>query len=524
MNSVKSGTASRDRLLLYTAIALGAFLRIFGLGSQSIWGDEALTIQAYLTDEHLADVCCRIWMRGVHPPLYFLIMHYWRMLGESEFMLRFPSAVFGVAAIPLIYLITRRMFGRPAAGISALVLAVSPFHIWYSQEARMYSLQMFLALASTLLLLRAWERRRAADLAAYGLVTVAALYTHIGTLFLLAAQGVITLGMAVKDWRRYASVVAVQSLVLAAYIPWIMKFVTHKMLDSGGPGIGFEREASPLHLAYGLYTFSVGYSLGPSTSALHYLSAKTAIENHIWGIAVPAVVFGLLVILGMMRAYTANRTAFWMLLGLLTVPFVSVMGAGLSGGIPMNPRYLIVALIPYWITLALGLQSSVRSRILPVAAGAILALSIYNYYFLPVYAKQDVRSAAHLVEDRARPGDVIIISSIELGGPFIYYFGREGIPYVGYPPRPGLVKPQMLGKDMERILNGKRRAWLVLGRTWSSDPQGLIFSSFSGHYQLLEYRKFLGVTVACFDLQSLVNHHTKLPLPDSSYKIVTMKK
>ncbi|MCX6375762.1 MAG: glycosyltransferase family 39 protein, partial [Armatimonadetes bacterium] len=184
-----------DQHLLYFSILLGAFLRFFRLGSQSIWGDEALTLQAYTVGNSLAQVLSNIWHKAFHPPLYFVIAHYWYQLGQSEFMLRFPSAVFGVAAIPMMYLITRRFFRVGAPGISALIVALSPFTVWYSQEARMYSLQVLLAMGSTLFFLRAWKTRKPADYTLYGLLTLMGLYTHIGTLLLVAAQGVFVLGV-----------------------------------------------------------------------------------------------------------------------------------------------------------------------------------------------------------------------------------------------------------------------------------------------------------------------------------------
>jgi len=487
-----------DRGLLYAAVLAGAFLRVFHLGAQSIWGDEALTLQRYAGGESLAQFLSGIWHNAFHPPLYFMVVHYWRLLGQSEIMLRLPSAVFGVAAIPLIYLVARRIFAPPVPGISALVLALSPFHIWYSQEARMYSLQALLALGSMLFFLRAWESRRAMDFAIYGILTVLGLYTHIATVFLVAAQGVFIFGAVIRDWRRSIPWIGAAAVALAAFTPWILQFAA----VTGAPAaIGFEREPSPLHLGYGLYTFSVGYSLGPSVSELHSLSTGDAIRRNLPAIAASALIFGALMILGLARAYRRNRTGFWLILSHFTVPLALAAGASLVTGVPLNPRYLMVAALPYWVAVALGVQTCARSRALrmmPAAGAVLIVLSLYNHYFQPAYAKQDVRSAAALVNDKAEPDDAIIISSIELGGPFTYYFKRQDVPYIGYPPVVGLVDPDALPGDMEKILLRKKRAWLILGRTWSSDPGGLMPAYFSARYKLIQQERFPGVTVSCF--------------------------
>lgn len=493
-----------DKALLWSAILVGAFLRLYRLGYQSIWGDEALTLQVYTAGHTFGELMANIWHRAFHPPFYFIIAHYWYELGKSEFMLRFPSAVFGITAIPVVYLIARRLLGPRTGAISAVIVALSPFHIWYSQEARMYTLQMLLVATSMLFFLRAWRSATRWDMPAYGLATVLGLFTQISTAILVAAQGLLVLGASARHPRRLAAWIATQAVVVLAFLPWGLHFMSQR----GGGSIGFEREKSPLHIAYALYTLSVGYSLGPSVSALHQLSARTAILNHLPVIAVSALVFGVLFALGLARAYRANRFAFWMLTTGVFVPVVLTGIASLLPGVPLNPRYLIVAIVPYWIVLSLGIQSCVQRPagwLLPITALALVGVSISNHYFLPVYAKQDVRSAVALVNEHARPGDVAIISSIEIGGPFIYYLKRRDVPYVGYPPEPGFIDPNKLGSDTKRILAGHRRAWLILGRTWSSDPQGMLSRTFSARYRLVERRTCQGAEALCFDLSRSVS-------------------
>lgn len=490
-----------DRLLLYFSLLVGAFLRFFRLGHQSIWGDEALTLQRYTVGSGIGELLSNIWHQGFHPPLFFVIAHYWYLLGDSEFMLRFPSAVFGVAAIPVMYLMTRRLFGPVTAGISALVLALSPFHIWYSQEARMYSLQVFLALGSMLFFLRAWESRRLVDFALYGIVTVLALFTHVGTLLLVAAQGLFVLLAVVRDRRRLAIWVGAQVLILLAFAPWIVQFVAARRAAMDIGGIGFAREVSLLQMGYGLYAFSVGFSLGPPVSTLHYLSPEQAVRLYFPWISLPALVFGTLVIAGLARAFKVDRKGFSFVLGHILVPLALAAAAAVICGVPLNPRYFAIAVVPYCMAAALGMQVCAAGRVLrlvPMAAVILMAFSLYNHYFTPAYAKQDVRSAVALINERAKPGDVIIISSVELGGPFIYYYERRDVPYVGYPPGDRLVDEGELRRDLGGILRRRKRAWLVLGRTWSSDPRGLMPATFRARYRLIEHRQYPGVTVSCF--------------------------
>jgi hypothetical protein len=244
---------------------------------------------------------------------------------------------------------------------------------------------------------------------------------------------------------------------------------------------------------------------GYDVSALHYLSAKQAVLFHLPVIILAAITFGVLTVLGFTRAYRTNRFGFWFLLANMTIPLLLAAMASLVPGFSTNPRYLMVSIIPYWIVLALGVQSSVQTRagyIIPIAAVALTGVSLWNYYFLPVYAKQDMRSAAEVVNHNAAPGDVIIISSVELGGPFIYYFNRHGVPYYGYPPRGGFVDATHLPHDMRKLTSHRKRVWLLLGRTWSSDPRGLILSNLRSRGKVTFSKQFQGVSVSCFQLPS----------------------
>jgi hypothetical protein len=186
----------------------------------------------------------------------------------------------------------------------------------------------------------------------------------------------------------------------------------------------------------------------------------------------------------------------------LFVPPALAVAMAIYPGIPLNPRYFLVSLVPYWIFLALGVSACLKRSlyVIPAAAALVIGVSLWNYFYQPSYAKQDVRSAVALVSRQAKPGDVIIISSVELGGPFHYYFKRRDIPFYGYPAKAGFVDDRQLPKDARRLTSGRRRAWLILGRTWSSDPKGLIPRWFSSRFPLKIRRTYPGVLVRCYNI------------------------
>ena len=130
-------------LILVTAAAL----RIYGIGAQSLWFDEAASVRIVRQD-------FPVMMSSIKdderiPPLHYWILHAWvRVFGHAEWSVRLPSVLAGVGAVWVLYLLTRRLFGVGGALVAALSLAVAPYQIQYSQEARSYSLMVLTSLLS----------------------------------------------------------------------------------------------------------------------------------------------------------------------------------------------------------------------------------------------------------------------------------------------------------------------------------------------------------------------------------------
>ncbi len=134
-----------DGLLMPLITLLGAALRLHNLTYHSIWFDEAISIRwARSSVAKILEVSMNL-VEDRLPPLYYLLLKQWGdVAGLSEFSVRFPSIVFGVLLIPVMYALGRQLFSRWTGVLAALLVALNPFLIWYSQEARMYSLAVLL--------------------------------------------------------------------------------------------------------------------------------------------------------------------------------------------------------------------------------------------------------------------------------------------------------------------------------------------------------------------------------------------
>ena len=118
-----------------------------------MWLDE--TFSVWLASQSVADMLQWIVRIDQHPPLYYLLLHYWIGLnGDSPYYVRLFSVLFGAGTIPIIYLIGKRMSGVVMGLAAAIFLALSPFHVYFAQETRMYTLLTFNAAAAIYALVR----------------------------------------------------------------------------------------------------------------------------------------------------------------------------------------------------------------------------------------------------------------------------------------------------------------------------------------------------------------------------------
>jgi mannosyltransferase len=159
------------------------------LATESLWLDELIST-SFANDE---DSWAIIERSQTDPnfPTYYLFLHYWVVLfGDSEFSLRFPSALSGVLAVLAIYMVGRRLFGYGTGLMAALILAFSPFHIFYSQETRVYALMALLGLLSFYFFLKVLKERTLTGQVGYVLCTSLLLYSHVYSLFTLLAQNI----------------------------------------------------------------------------------------------------------------------------------------------------------------------------------------------------------------------------------------------------------------------------------------------------------------------------------------------
>jgi mannosyltransferase len=218
-------TAPAHSTVLWTVAgltALGVAIRFSTLGLQSYHHDEVITAGRVLPGSFF-HMLSEVRLSESNPPLYYAIAWGWaKVFGLGEVGLRSLSALVGAAAIPVGYFIGRELSGRRAGQITAAIVAVNPMLIWYSQEARAYSILVFFAALSLLFFIRALRSAENRDLALWSLASIGAITSHYFAVFPVAIEAVWLLVVLRLDWHRVAVAVGGVAVIGLALVPLLL--------------------------------------------------------------------------------------------------------------------------------------------------------------------------------------------------------------------------------------------------------------------------------------------------------------
>jgi mannosyltransferase len=232
LNSKKPilGLPVSDWLFIKFGIVVFAVLTLWTITKSSIWFDEAFG--AYMIHFNFIDIA-KYTAVDVHPPLYYWLLKLWSLaFGNSELALRSMSTLFAAIAIIFGYLLTHRLFGKKAARISLIFMALSPMLIRYGQEARMYALVTAIALAATYALTFAIESKKRKPWIIYGILVSLGMWTHYFSAVVwiahwlwradlvrrVAKKGQFLKQFFTKEW------ILAHIVAIGLYLPWLPFF------------------------------------------------------------------------------------------------------------------------------------------------------------------------------------------------------------------------------------------------------------------------------------------------------------
>ncbi len=374
-------------LLLIAILVVAAALRLPTLGAQSLWRDEAATW--WQASGGFADVFTRT-ASDNYPPLYNLLS--WASLqvfGDAEWALRLPAALLGLLNIWLLYLLGARLGGRTAGLFAAGFLALSGFHVWYSQEARMYTL---LACAATWhgYTVIAWLERQFWQGALPVILSGTALvYSHpFGALTWLSIGATAGYILAIRrNWSGILRLALISAAVGLAFLPWALIL------------LGRARSIS-----------TTGFWL-PYPSPTRVWSVLHGATNSMLLLFIAAACL----MFWRRTAPTPQRPGtFAVLLGWTILPTVLGVVVSLLVEPVLHQRYIIGSLPPLILLASLGIASALTTRGQAIVAATVAAtLSVLGLLYSSPGPRHDWRGATAYLDARLQAGDCVAVDSSE---------------------------------------------------------------------------------------------------------------
>jgi 4-amino-4-deoxy-L-arabinose transferase-like glycosyltransferase len=423
---------------------LAAALRWFRIDAQSLWYDEG--ISAHQLTRTFPEIL-RAAALDTHPPLYYWSLKAWsEVFGSSELALRSLSAAWGVATVVLTFGIGRRLFGTLVGSVAALLLAVAPLAVYYSQEVRMY------AQVTALAMLAAYAYTRRSNWL-YALAAAGTLYTQYLGIAVLAALNV----HAVLWWRRrsrreWLGWLAANAIVAIAFLPWLPTFIdqqSHALNTSPRTAVGL-LDATLTAYAGGL----------ASTDLLFWCGA---------------ILVGLSLAGWLSTLVSREHEEGTLALLLWLFPLGLVVALGFRSGL-FEVRYLVVGLPGLVLLAALCIVRLVHWPVLvPFAAAAAVvpaAFGLYAQYFDPALARDDYRDLVASIQSNAQPGDAVVLVAPNQVEIFDFY-ARGSLPLIGLPAQRPIDAQDTLAR-LEALRAQYGRIWLVSWAMGEADPPGVI--------------------------------------------------
>ncbi len=432
----------REKILIILIILLGLVLRLINL-NQSFWLDEAAqVIESARPLSQQFDLSA-----DFHPPLFHLLLHFWMKAGKSEAWVRLLSVLFALGSILFTYLIGNVAKKANVGLTAALLLALSPYHIWYSQEARPYMLFVFLSVSSTYYLLRKkWG--------IYTLILTMCLYSSYFAPFLILSHLFLVFFLN-KKIKKYLSCLFFSVL---AFLPWVPFFINQLEVGLGEGLPGWKN----------IVSFPT-VKLVPLTFAKFIYGRGSIDNNYIYFLVIFPVLA--LFFLSLIKLFITREGK--MFLFLFFFPLASVAVCNLF--IPVAaPQRLIFILPLFYLILSLG-QETWRKEPKIIALLSILIISgagIRDYYFNPYVQREKWRQAVNYVEKNSDPASVALFIFPEPFAPYKWY-SRNKI-------EAWAIAPLFLLRDQDLInlskkLNDKKKIFLFQYLTGLTDKDKKIF-------------------------------------------------
>lgn len=427
---------------LAAVLAAAAALRLQHLDAESVWLDEAFSIQIARTT--LSNIVVETG-HDVHPPLHYFLLYVWESLfGGTAWVARLLSVCCSLGTIAAAYLVAARLRDRTTGLVTAALLACSVFQIEFAQEARMYALLALLSTLSTYAFIRLVDESSPRVFAGYAIVTSLMFYTHAYASFVIAGQAASLAIVALRD-RAAATTAATRWVlaligVFAAFLPWLAIFLWQFSSVQRGfwiPEPTWSGWTSPF----------IAYAGSPDA---------------LWLLG-PLAIAGAGSMAFRRGSPTTNRSPLVFVGPWVAAPILLPLALSRISAPIFLAKYTIAASVPFAMLAAEAIVrlpwTAVRAAL--VAAAIALSVSPLRAYYGTAH-KDDWRRAVPVIEQQARPGDLLLFYPYFHQIPFDFYVRRgdlveRAMPIFAPPP-----PPDGWPRVMDRAVGQHTRVWLIM--------------------------------------------------------------
>jgi mannosyltransferase len=504
-------------IYLLIIIIFGLLTRIYNLGRFGFWYDESICL---FIANHFQDVfSAASKIVGSDGTTFIILLKGWMFLFHNDYFLRLFSVLCGVFSIIIIYYLGKFIFSRRIGILSALLLSISPLHVFYSQELTYYSLSVLLALASTYYFLKLLKSPSNSNSILYVILTLGFVYNHPINPILIFVQNLFFYIFYYKEESLKKRWLIIQLIIICFSLPWIITVASQFLRFSQLNLFFWIPKPTPGRFLQTFMIFSLGYhaSWALQFTALIILLISLAYGVFYWRKKndIFYLIFWLIIPPGIIWLISQRQSFYLYRVFLFSLPAFCLL---VASGIAKLHKYLRVGLLAIYFILTIFSLSSYYGNKLPLD---------YENRYSGVWPKKDYKKAALYLSRNFQDGDVIFHICRSSFMPFNYYHKGE-LPEYGIrlndicredwikvwvndklPKGPIMNNVISIVKNKDDLRNYKR-IWLIYsywncdGLTYlphDDDVGKMITGWFSANFSMKDFQMFEGLNIYLFSVK-----------------------
>ncbi len=476
---------------ILAAIATALLIRLINLDEAPLWFDEVWTAQQIgLSWRTLVPELLFGDYNANHLPLYFVLIKAWTAIaGTSPEALRLPSVFLSLVTVILTTRLAGMIVNKQAARWTAWLAALSPYLLHHAQEARMYPLMSALSVASIYLLARYIKGDTQRIGMMFILVNLALLATHYYAMFIVSAVLLLAILLQRRPLTNWLPAVAISGTAVIGVVITAVLIAGHQsgeIYDTGlyaFPGV--------------VWSLISGYTLMPGAEELHALGADAILPF----LPVALITIAPLLILSVRGLKTLDRDASLIILITLAAPLLApFIVRVIFPDVSINPRYAMSAVPALLVLLGAGLAKGFTDHVLVKISALVLFTVLVSgslrHLSTPGHGRADIYAAGNWLEQQVAVDEEILVTSVEMHILAAFHWPHRHFRL--YPDRKIVANHENSAELAENIpSSSSQHTIFIFGRSWLSDPDGLLQDALRDRYTTCPGADFRGIRILC---------------------------